>query len=71
MCINLPKFEVRVYHPVGETFTADTDTFKYTVTSQLVHNQVRVNDSRLFQFVGNDTTYEVRLGGSQCGHQVV
>lgn len=25
----------------------------------------------LFQFVGNDTTDEVRLGGSQSGHQVV
>lgn len=25
----------------------------------------------LLQFVGNDTTYEVRLGGPQSGHQVV
>lgn len=59
--VHLPKFEVRVDHPVGETFPTDTDTFKYTVTSQLVHYQVRVNHSRLFHFVGNDTTYEVRL----------
>lgn len=70
-CVHSPKFEVRVYHSVGETFTANTDTFKYTVACQLVHYQVRVNNSRLFQFVGNDTTYEVRLSGSQCGHQVV
>lgn len=27
--------------------------------------------TRLFQLVGDDTTYEVRLGGSQSGHQVV
>jgi len=39
----LPQFEVWVYHSVGETFTANTDTFKYTVTCQLVHYQVRVN----------------------------
>lgn len=67
----LPKFEIWVYHPVGETFTTDTDTFKYTVTCQLVHYQVGVDHSGLFQFIGNDTTDEVRLGGSQGGHQVV
>lgn len=68
---NLPQFEVRVYHSVGETFTANTDTFKYTVTGQLVHYQVGVNDTRLFQFVGDDTTYEMRLSRSQSSHQVV
>lgn len=40
-----PELEVRVDHPVGETFTANTDTFKYTVASQLVHDQVRINDT--------------------------
>jgi len=37
--------EVRVDHTVGETFTANTNTLKYTVTSQLVHNQVRIDDT--------------------------
>lgn len=41
----LPKFEIRIDHPVGETFTANTDTFKYTVTGQLVHYQVGVDDT--------------------------
>lgn len=41
----LPQFEVRVDHPVGEAFTTDTDTFKYTVTCQLVHYQVGINDT--------------------------
>lgn len=67
----LPQFEVRIVHSVRESFTTDTDTLQYTVTGQLMHDQVRVNDSRLFQLVGNDTTDEVRLGSSQSGHQVV
>ena len=37
--------EVGVDHSVGESFTANTNTFKYTVTSQLVHNQVRIDDT--------------------------
>lgn len=36
-----------------------------------MHNQVGVDKTGLFQFVGNDTTDEVRLGGPQGGHQVV
>lgn len=41
----IPVLEVGVDHTVGETFTANTDTLKYTVTSQLVHNQVRIDDT--------------------------
>lgn len=67
----LPQLEVRIHHPVGETFTANTDAFKHTVTGQLVHDKMGVNDTGLLQLVGNDTTDEVRLGGSQSGHQVV
>ena len=43
--IILPVLEVGVDHTVGETFAANTDTFKYTVTSQLVHDQVRIDDT--------------------------
>lgn len=41
----LPELEVRVNHPVGETFTANTDAFKHTVTGQLVHHKVRVDET--------------------------
>lgn len=41
--IILPELEVGVDHPVGETFTANTDTFKYTVTGELMHYQMRIN----------------------------
>jgi len=40
-----PVLEVGVDHTIGESFTANTDTFKYTVTSQLVHNQVTIDDT--------------------------
>jgi len=42
---NSPVLEVGVDHSVGETFAANTDTFEHTVTSQLVHDQVRVDDT--------------------------
>lgn len=41
----LPVSEIRVDHSVGESFTANTNTFKYTVTSELMHNQVRIDDT--------------------------
>lgn len=36
-----------------------------------MHDKVRIDDTRLFQLIGNDTTDEVGLGSSQSGHQVV
>lgn len=68
---DLPELEVGVDHPVGEALAANTDTFKYTVTSQLVHHKMGIDDSRLLQLVGDDATHEVRLGGPQSRHQVV
>jgi hypothetical protein len=41
----LPELEIRIHHPVGETLTTNTDSFKYTVTGQLMHHQVRVNET--------------------------
>lgn len=41
----LPMLEVGVDHTVGESFATNTDTFKYTVTCQLVHNQVRIDNT--------------------------
>jgi hypothetical protein len=40
-----PHFEIRIHHPVGEALTTDTDPFKYTVTGELMHHQVRVNET--------------------------
>jgi hypothetical protein len=39
----LPELEVRVDHPVGEALTANTDSFKYTVASKLVHDKMGVD----------------------------
>ena len=39
----LPMFEVRVIHPVGEALTTNTNTFKHTVTGELMHHQSRVH----------------------------
>lgn len=36
-----------------------------------VNKLKKVALTRLLQLVGDDTTYEVRLGRSQSGHQVV
>lgn len=46
MCVRyVPLFEVRVDHSIGETFTTDTDTLKYTVTGKLVHDKVSIDDT--------------------------
>jgi len=63
--------EVGVDHTIGESFTANTDTFKYTVTSQLVHNQVTIDDTRLLELVRDDATDEMGLRGVQRLHQSV
>lgn len=36
-----------------------------------MHDKMGIDDTRLLQFVGDDATDEVGLGGSQSGHQVV
>jgi len=41
----IPELEVGVNHAVGESLTADTDTLKHTVTGELMHHQVGVNET--------------------------
>jgi len=41
----IPELEIGVNHAVGESLTADTDTLKHTVTSELMHHQVGVNET--------------------------
>ncbi len=63
--------EVSVHHSVGETFPANTDTFKYTVTGELVHYQVGINETWSLHFVGNDTTNKWGVSCAKCAHQIV
>lgn len=41
----IPELEIGVNHAVGESLTADTDTLKHTVTGELMHHQVGVNET--------------------------
>lgn len=40
-----PVFEVLIEHSVGETFPANSDTFKYTVAGQLVKHESGVDET--------------------------
>lgn len=51
--------------PIVSSFFANTATI---INISLINVKLL---TRLFQLVGDDTTYEVRLGGPQSGHQVV
>jgi len=44
---------------VGETFTANTNTLKHTVTGQLIQHKRGINKTTLFLLVGDDATNEV------------
>merc|ERR1719471_2057153 len=65
----VPRLEIRVQHPVGEASHTNPDTFQYTITSKLVHNQFRLNSSRLLVGVGHNATDEVRLSAVKSSHQ--
>ena len=64
-------FEVIKQHTGWETFTADTDTFKHTITTELMKTELTVNFSGGFVFVGDDTTDEMRRRGHQGVHQIL
>ena len=66
----LPLLELRVDDPGGESLAANTDAFKHTVTLELVHDQVGVNQTGLLLLVGNDATHEVRVGAVQTLHEL-
>lgn len=68
---NSPLTEVGIHHTVGETLPADTNTFKHTVTSELVHDKMGVDDTRLLHLIGDDTTNEMGMSRMQGGHQLV
>ena len=66
---DLPLPEILEQHTRWESFTADTDTFQDTITSQLMQDQLSVNCSWFLLLVGNDATDEMGRGGHQCSQQ--
>merc|ERR1712107_324408 len=61
---------VRVQHSVGESSHTDSDTLKHTITSELMHNERRLNLSRLLVSVGHQATHKVGLTSVQSGHEL-
>ena len=57
---DIPVSEVIVDHTVWKSFATNTDAFKYTITGQLMHYKVGINQSCLFVGV-RDHTSEIRL----------
>merc|ERR1712002_669543 len=66
----ITSHEIGVWHLVGQTQHANTDTFQHSVAVKLVHDKRSVNVSRLLDFVGNDATHEVRVSRVQGSHQL-
>jgi hypothetical protein len=62
-------FEISVLKPVWKTFSADSNTFEDTVTSELMDGQVWVHDTWVFVLVGNDASDEVWRSRLQVGHK--
>lgn len=71
LSVTIPLFEFLEGDSVGETLSANTNSLKYTVTSQLMKDKIRVNYTCFLQFVGNDAADEVRRCGVQSVHQLV
>ena len=67
----LPLFKLGVDDPVGEALPTDTDTLEHTVTLELVENEGGINQARLLQLIGDDTTDEMRMCRVQGLHQFV
>ena len=61
--------EVSMEGTIGETFTANTDAFQYTIASELIEHQRGIDHTGGLLLVGDDTTDEVRMGGVKHGHE--
>jgi hypothetical protein len=62
-------FKVSVLKPVWKTFSANSDSFEDTVTSELMDGQMWIHDTWVFVLVWNDAPDEMWGGGPQVGHQ--
>merc|ERR1711963_257564 len=67
---SISHLEVRIKHSVGETSHTDSDSLQHTITSELVHDKMRLNLSWLLVSVGHKTTDKVRLARVKGGHQL-
>ena len=65
------SLELGVHDLIGESSPADSDTSQDTIALVLMHNQVRLNTSRLLVSVGHHATNEVRLCLVQGGHKII
>ena len=63
--------ELRIDHSVWEPLTADPDPLQHSIAAELVQDKLGVNNTSLFELVGDDAADEV--GGSvvQHAHQAV
>jgi hypothetical protein len=52
--------DITVWHSVGETKSANTDTFQDTVTSELMKNEMSNHHTGGLDLVGDNATDEVR-----------
>ena len=66
----LPLPEFLEENSVWKTLSANSDTFKDTIASQLVKNEVSVNLAGSFLVVWNDTTNEIWACAIQRIHQI-
>jgi hypothetical protein len=62
-------FEVSVLKPVWKTFSANSNTFEDTVTSELMDGQMWVHFTWFFMLVWYDASDEVWGSGFQVGHE--
>jgi len=62
-------FEVSVLEPVWKSFSADSNTFEDTVTSELMDGQMWVHFTWFFVLVWYDASDEVWRSGFQVGHE--
>jgi len=62
-------FEVSVHQPVWKTFSANSNSFEDTVTSELMDGQMWIHDTWVLVLVWNDAPDEMWRSGLQVGHK--
>lgn len=48
--------EIGKHHPIRESFSADSDSFEDSVTSELIEHERSIDESRSLLFVGDDAS---------------
>jgi hypothetical protein len=69
--VTLALSEFRIDDSIGEAFTTDTNTFQDTIASQLMHDQMRIENTTGLDLVRDDTKNEMRMRLFQRSHQFV